>query len=89
VRAHFHCVGGFTCEDLQEAVEALEERGLDQVAAVMRSLAAEYPSGLDLNPYDPKDRNNWLIWRRSWLNRRRMATGEIEASLRARRLRKQ
>jgi hypothetical protein len=67
-------VDGFAREDFEEAIKALEERGLDQVAKVMRDLAAEYPSGLDLNPYDPKDRNNWLMWRRSWFNRRRMDT---------------
>jgi hypothetical protein len=83
VRALFHQIGGFACEDFEQAIETLEQRGLSEVAAVMRSIAAEYPSGIDLNPYDTKDAHNWLVWRRSWFNRRRVATGEIERSLRA------
>jgi hypothetical protein len=74
VRANFHWVGGFTSEALTEAAEALEQRGLDQVAKVMHDLAAEYPSGIDLNPYDPKDRCNWLVWNQSWLSRQQMRT---------------
>jgi hypothetical protein len=73
VRASFHHAGGFACEDFEEAIETLEERGLSEVAKVMRDIAAEYPSGLDLNSYDPKDRCNWWSWRNSWLNRQKMA----------------
>jgi hypothetical protein len=89
VRTLFHQVGGFACEDFEEAIAALEHRGLDEVAPVMRELAAEFPSGRDLNPYHPSDKNNWFHWDRSWLNRRRRVTGEVEASLWAERLRKQ
>jgi hypothetical protein len=89
VRTLFHEVGGFACEDFEQAIAVLEERGLGEVAEVMRDIAAEYPSGIDLNPYDPNDRCNWVHWRRSWLNRRRVVTGQVEKSLRAQQLRKQ
>jgi hypothetical protein len=88
VRTLFHQIGGFACEDFEQAIETLEQRGLGEVAKVMEEIAAEYPSGRSLNPYDPEDRCNWLQWDRSWFNRRRIVTGEVEASLRHGKLRK-
>ena len=88
VRTLFHQIGGFACEDFEQAIETLEQRGLSDVAEVLREVASEYPSGITFNPYDPEDRCNWLIWQRSWLNRRRMVTGEVERSLRQRKRRK-
>ena len=88
VRVHFRHVGGFASEDFEEAIAALEHRGLDEVAQVLRDVAAEFPSGRDLNPYPPSDKNNWFHWDRSWFNRRRMRIGEVEASLQARKSRK-
>lgn len=32
VRATFHHVGGFACEDFEKPIEVLEERGLGEVA---------------------------------------------------------
>jgi hypothetical protein len=58
VRTLFHQIGGFACEDFEQAIETLEQRGLGEVAKVMEEIAAEYPSGRSLNPYDPEDRCN-------------------------------
>jgi len=81
VRTLFHQIGG-ACEDFEKPIETLEARGLHEVAKVLKEVAAECPSGIEFNPYDPEDRCNWLHWQRSWLNRRRIVTGEVEASLR-------
>jgi hypothetical protein len=83
----FHQIG-LACEDFEKPIAVLEERGLGEVARVLRDIAAEYPSGRTLNPYNPEDRCNWLSWDRSWLNRRRIVKGQIEASLRRQKLRK-
>jgi hypothetical protein len=80
----------FTCEFLAEAASELTAAGLSKPATILTALAATTPSELDSgNPYDEDDRLNWSEWRRSWLNRRRVLTGEIERNLRAQRLRKQ
>lgn len=88
VLAYFRHIGGFASEDFEEAIAALEHRGLDEVAKVMQELAGEFPSGRTFNPYHPSDKNNWFHWDRSWFNRRRRVTGEVEASLRQQKLRK-
>jgi hypothetical protein len=89
VRTLFHQIGGFACEDFEQAIETLEQRGLSEVAQVMQEIAAEYPSGRTLNPYPRSSWCNWLQWDRSWFNRRRIITGEVERSLRARKRHRQ
>jgi hypothetical protein len=70
-------------EDLEQIASALELRGLDAPAGIVRQIAADTPSGIEFNPY-PKGSVNWSEWRRSWIGRQRQATGEIERSLRQR-----
>jgi hypothetical protein len=73
-----------TFETLQDAASELQAAGLSKPAAVLAELAAETPSELDSgNPYEEADRLNWSSWRNSWLRRREMRSGKIEASLRA------
>jgi hypothetical protein len=68
-------------EQLEKAAEVLEQRGLDAVASIMREIAAEAPSGIEANPYDP-DSINGRCWRWSWWQKQRQASGEIEEHLR-------
>jgi hypothetical protein len=68
-------------EDLQDCAAALEAAGKPSIAAIVREIAAEAPSGIDLdNPYE-EGSTNWRYWRASWLRKRREASGEIERSL--------
>jgi hypothetical protein len=72
-----------TREFLQDAASELQAAGLSKPAAILTTLAATTPSELDSgNPYE-EGGLNWSEWRRSWLNRRRVRTGEVERSLRA------
>jgi len=72
-----------TREFIEEAVSELETAGLSKPAALVRTFTAEVPSELDSgNPYE-EGGLNWAEWRRFWLNRRRVRTGEVERSLRA------
>jgi hypothetical protein len=93
LREVFKADGTFAREGLEDAAEELETRGLDQVAAVMRDIAAQCPSGFDIdNPFED-DRasggHNWLEWRRMWLFKRRERTGELRKVLLRHRAQKQ
>jgi hypothetical protein len=82
LREVFRTDGTFARESLEDCADELDARSLDQVAAVMRDIAKQCPSGLDLhNPYDPDDGYNWSEWRRFWLLKRREQTGELRAFL--------
>jgi hypothetical protein len=69
-------------EDLEDCAAALEQAGKPSVSAIVMEFAADAPSGIEFNPYSPEDRCNWSEWRRSWLLKRRMQTGELFADLR-------
>ena len=69
-------------EQLEEAAEVLEQRGLDAVASIMREIAAEARSGIEDNPYDP-DSINGRYWVQSWLRKRWVESGQMEKCLRA------
>src|SRR5262249_14479128 len=74
-------------EHLENAAEQLEARGLDHVAAILRDLAEDAISGLDLPPSHWSD--NAEIWRTKWLLRRKVESGELERELRRNHARKQ
>jgi hypothetical protein len=76
-------------EDLQDCAAALEAAGKPSIAAIVREIAAEARSGLDL--YDPYEEGsiNSRFWRHSWLRKRWVASGEMEKSLRQRQARRE
>ena len=77
-------VDSLTCEFLGDAAAELEKAGLSKPAAIVLEIAATKPSGLDVdNPYtDEEGSQNWLAWRKNWINRRQVETGELEERLR-------
>jgi hypothetical protein len=81
-------MGEHSSEFLTDAALELEVRGLDHVAAVLRDVALTCPSEIDANPYEPGSLN-WHYRHNSWLRRRRIQTGEVEAHLRQREAQKQ
>jgi hypothetical protein len=74
-------------EHLEQAAEILDAKGLSHVADIMFDIAAQSRSEIEACPYAPGS-TNWSAWRTNWITRRRIATGEVEASLRARKSRK-
>jgi|SRR6516225_2150149 hypothetical protein len=74
-------------ENLENAAEKLEERGLDHVAAILRDLAKDAISGIDLPP------DHWVnlgdrgieIWRNKWQTRRKVESGELWRELKRKR----
>jgi hypothetical protein len=80
--------GNFSREDLIDCAGKLDAKRLDHVAAIMRDLAADAPSGIDDNPH-LEGTHMWHYWRRRWIQKRRLATGELEADLRRRHAQKQ
>ena len=68
-------------EDLEDCAAALEAAGKPSIAAIVLEIAAAAPSGLILDdPYEEGSINS-RAWRRSWLIKRRQASGAIERSL--------
>jgi hypothetical protein len=70
-------------ESLEDAADKLAEKSLSHVAAIMADIAENSPSGIDLNPHE-EGSTIWRYWRRRWIQKRRLATGELEESLRRR-----
>ena len=68
-------------EDLEDAAAALEAAGKPSIASIVREAAAKALLGIDLDdPYEQGSVNSFA-WRRSWIVKRRQASGEIERSL--------
>jgi hypothetical protein len=71
-------------EDLEDCAAALEAAGKPSIAAIVREIAAEARSGIDVDdPYEPGSLNS-RFWRHSWRRKRWVASGEMEKSLRQR-----
>lgn len=101
LRMVFKTDGSFARESIEDIANELEGRKLLEPAKVMRDIAAQCPSGLDLNnPFiegetyigaDGTERpnHNWSEWRRYWLMHRRERTGELRKVLLQHRAQKQ
>src|SRR5262249_3193378 len=72
--------GGGPREDLADCAAELEKRGLDKPAAVLRDLAHQAVSGIDLPP------DYWLrypgMWEQKWLQEREIKLGTFFPKLR-------
>ena len=64
-------------EFLEDAARELQQVGLVKPATILLEVAADLPSGIDLNPYNGEEgSHNWWSWRRSWALHRQEITGE-------------
>lgn len=70
-----------TKESLEQTATALEQRGLNAPATIMRQIAAEAPNEDDLCPY-PEPGHNRDYWLHTRRLRRMAKSGESEAKLR-------
>ena len=70
--------GGGPREQYEKAADKLEQRGLDHVALILRDLAQQALSGIDLPPSYCSAEN----WRSKWLLQRKIDSGEMERELR-------
>lgn len=76
--------GGGPKETLEDTATELEKRGLDKPATILRDLAKDAISGIDLVPDYMERAGPQFVeaWRRSWLQRRHIHLGTWGQELR-------
>jgi hypothetical protein len=82
LRETFPTTGNFYREPFERAADILAAKGLPHVANVMADIAAQCPSEIESNPYDP-DSFNGRYWARNWLQKQWQGSPEFEKHLRA------